>query len=170
MLNQFKIEIFTLISLKFNTAYACDDTRPVLSACSSFRSPVATVIKQRPFAKPLSNRSNTASALKLSSFDRSATLSGIQPVNACKSILYFWENHKIYPKIQFQLIKRNELRWISNLHYSNQENHSRPSLSCTPFPKAIPKIHFYCSNRSITIDYIDPLANNHQSQLYVGFH
>ena len=75
-----------------STAYAWVATSPALSASASDITPVAAVMRQWPLWKRSNRRSYSRSGSNLSEFIRIATLSGIQPVSAFKSM--FCKQHQ----------------------------------------------------------------------------
>lgn len=88
LLNQLICE-FIWLTLTFSTAktaYACEETRPVLLSSSSDISDVATVINTSPLHNLVQRVSNRPSALNVLSSKRMAQRSGIQPVKAWRSM------------------------------------------------------------------------------------
>ena len=114
-------------------AYACVGTSPARSAFLSDMMPVATVIRQWPWWNRsnilLNSRSGLKSSLGKNDFELStfcwtrwmATLSGIHPVRACKSIFYrqriattlanYWSTNNNTKNKTFQAVTR---RFMTN--------------------------------------------------------
>ncbi len=85
----FPYSMHTLTFRTSSTAYACVGTSPVLFSSSGCRSLVATVTKTSPLCNLVKMILNKASELKSGSSTRIEQRSGIQPVNACRSV--FWD-------------------------------------------------------------------------------